>query len=185
MTFIGNSIAVTVASISTYWLVPKAVKRADPATGRLQPEDRWMETPDALGWGAGCYEPEIKKVFDAEGKEAALIAWLRRNKAYGMRASPELRANPNYATMQLSETGPRVPPKWGPWAWTGIVKDGDRQWFDQMTGISFGFAHVYLRSGWKLKPLFLGERPDPEKSPIGLFMGITPRSDNWDDYPQK
>lgn len=180
MSFIKDSIAIALASVSAYWLVPKAVKRADPLTGRLQPQDRWLETPDALGWGAGTYEPEIRKVYETEGKEAALIAWLRRNKAYGMRA--DMRATPNYDTMELFETGPRVPPKWGPWAWTGIVKDGERRWFDQMTGISFGFAHVYLRSGWKLKPLFLGERPDPAKSPIGIFMGITPRSDDWDDY---
>lgn len=180
MSFFTDAVAVAAASVSAYWLVPKAVKRADPLTGRLQPDDRWLETPDALGWGAGTYEPEIKKIYESEGKEAALVAWLRRNKAYGMRA--DMRATPNYSTMQLFESGTRVPPRWGFWQWTGVVKDGDRQWFDRMTGVSFGWSHVYLRSGWKLKPLFLGERPTGP-SAIGLFMGITPRSDDWDDYP--
>jgi hypothetical protein len=182
MSFWTDTIKVSIASVTAYWAVPKAVKRADPLTGRLQPEDRWLETPDALGWGAGTYEPVIKKIYDEEGKEAALIAWLRRNKAYGMRA--DMRATPNYDTMQLFETGDRVPPKWGPWSWTGIIKDQGKTWFDNSYGISFGFAHIYLRSGWKLKPLFLGERPTDPNSPVGLFMGVVPRSDNWSDYPK-
>lgn len=182
MSFISDTIRVAIASVAAYWEVPKAVDRADPKTGRLQPEDRYLETPDALGWGAGTYEPEIKAIYDKEGKKAALIAWLRRNKAYGLRA--DMRANPNYATMKLFEEGPRVPPKWGFWRWQGVVVDGKNKWFDRMTGISLGFAHFYLRSGWKLKPLFLGERPEPGKSSVGLFIGVTPRSDDWDDYPK-
>lgn len=181
MSFLLDTIRVTVASIACLWEVPKAVKRADPLTGRLQPEDRWMETHDALGWGAGTYEPEIKKIYDEQGKEKALEAWLLRNKAYTLRW--QLRATPNYKTMTLTESGPRVPPKWGFFHWRGVVKDGASEWFDSMRGIGLGFVHVYLRSGWKLKPLFLGERP-AEPSAVGMFVGITPRADDWDDYPK-
>lgn len=177
-----NAVGVAAASIATYWLVPKAVAKADPLTGRLQPSDQWMETPDALGWGAGTYEPEIKAIYDKEGKEAALIAWLRRNKAYGLRY--KLRATPNYKTMVLTESGPRVPPRWGFFHWKGTIKDGPNEWFESMPGIGLGFVHVYLRCGWKLKPLFLGERPEGV-SAIGLFMGVTPRMDDWDDYAGK
>lgn len=174
-----KTILVSAASIACIWAVPQAVKRADPQTGRLQPNDRWMETHDALGWGAGTYEPEIKKIYDTKGKEAALEAWLLRNKAYTLRWS--LRATPNYETMTLEESGPRVPPKWGFWRWKGVVKDGPYEWFDSMTGLSLGWLHVYIRAGWKLKPLFLGERPTGATA-VGMFTGITPRADDWDDY---
>ena len=179
MKFWMNTIALWAASISAYWLVPKAVKMADPETGRLPPEYRWLETHDALGWGAGTYEPAIKKIYDEKGKEAALVAWLLRNKAYTLRWN--LRATPDYETMQLTESGPRVPPKWGFFKWKGVIRDLDKEWFEIMPGIGLGFVHIYLRIGWKLKPYFLGERPTGPSS-VGMFTGVTPRSDDWDDY---
>ena len=170
---------VAVASVAAYFLAPLAVRRADPETGRLSESFAWMETPDALGWGAGTYEPTIKAIYDSEGKEKALIAWLRRNKAYGLRHA--LRATPNYETMELIESGPRVPPRWGLFHWKGVIKDQGQEWFESMPGCGFGKFHLYFRIGWKLKPLFLGERPTGPTA-IGLFTGITPRSDDWDDY---
>lgn len=178
--FLIDTAIVSVASVAAYFLAPKAVAAADPLTGRLPPQYRWMETHDALGWGAGLYEPEIKAIYDTKGREAALVAWLQRNKAYALRWS--LRATPNYETMILSESGPRVPPKWGFFRWRGTVKDGANEWFESMPGIGLGWFHLYLRMGWKLKPLFLGERP-VGPSAVGMFIGITPRIDDWDDYP--
>lgn len=177
--FLVWSAVVWLAQLAAWLLAPWAVRRADPATGRLTPGFSWMETPDALGWGAGTYEPAIKKIYDEKGKEKALVAWLRRNKAYGLRYA--LRATPNYATMTLTESGPRVPPRWGPFHWKGVIRDGEHEWFESMPGFGFGSFHVYLRCGWKLKPLFLGERPTDDKS-MAIFTGITPRLDDWDDY---
>lgn len=172
---------IALAEVAAYLFASFAVKKADPTTGRLPESLRWMETPDALGWGAGTYEPEIKKIYDEQGKEKALVAWLRRNKAYGLRY--ELRALPNYETMVLDESGPRVPPRWGFFQWKGVIRDGDQTWFESMPGLGLGWFHIYLRMGWKLKPLFLGERPDlTTPTAVGLFMGITPRIDDWDDY---
>lgn len=182
--FIVWSFLAAGASVLAWLLAGFAVKRADPETGRLPAWLSWMETPDALGWGAGTYEPEIKKIYDEKGKEAALAAWLRRNKAYGFRY--ELRAQPNYDTMELIESGPRIPPRWGVFHWKGVIKDGDKEWFESMPGLSIGFVHIYLRCGWKLKPLFLGERPDLNgPTAVGLFMGITPRMDDWDDFVEE
>ena len=178
--FLGTTLLVWVAQVAALFLVPVAVKKADPATGRLPKEYSWLETPDALGWGAGTYEPVIKKVYDEKGKEAALEAWLLRNKAYALREG--FRADIDYGAFTLTESGPRIPPKWGFWCWKGNVTSNGKTYFDAQPGVSFGFAYVYLRCGWKLKPLFVDRN---DRNPvIGFFEGITPRSDDWDDFPE-
>lgn len=176
--FAFQSVVLWVAEVAAVFVVPSAVKQADPLTGRLPEKYQWLETPDALGWGAGIYEPVIAEVYYSKGKEAALEAWLTRNKAYGVKAG--WRADIDFNAFTLVESGPRIPPKWGFWKWTGKVWSNDKDYFDTQVGVSFGFAYLYLRCGWKLKPLFV-DRNDRNKA-IGLFEGITPRSDNWDDF---
>jgi hypothetical protein len=163
-------------------LVPLGVAMADDR-GRLPHALRWLETPDALGWGAGTYEPTIKKIYDKHGKRAALTVWLWRNKAYGLRHA--MRATPDYKTMKLTESGVRVPPKQGPWFWHGRVTDKGRSWFEHHQGMSFGRVHLSVRAGWKLKPYFDGHRPAPGKTATGMFNGVTIRMDDWDDYRGK
>lgn len=180
LSFLAQTLLAWVAQVAAIFLVPVAVKQANPTTGRLPEKYLWLETPDALGWGAGTYEPAIKKIYDEKGKEAALEAWLLRNKAYGLRDG--FKANIDRSSMFLKESGPRVPPKWGFWCWKGTVVQDDGYWFDYQPGFSFGVAHIYLRCGWKLKPLFID--PNDTNPVIGLFEGITPRSDDWDDYPE-
>lgn len=181
--FLGTALT-TVAVPLSYPLVPIAVAKADRATGRLQPRHRWLETPDAVGWGAGTYEPAIKKIYDERGKEAALRAWLWRNKAYGLRY--KLRATINPDAMTLHETGTRIPPRLGPWAWRGTITSNGKTWFEARRGWSFGVGHVSVHSGWKLQPLFDGYRPKPGTiTAVGLFEGVTVRLDDWDDYRGK
>ena len=171
--FLLRSVLLWLAQLAAYPLVPLAVAMADEE-GRLPSGLRWLETPDALGWGAGTYEPEIRDVYDRRGKRAALRAWLLRNKAYGL--CERWRARIDRSRMVLSERGPRVPPRWGFWRWRGDVDE----YFDGQYGLSLGSFYVYLRCGWKLKPLFV-DQGDRNKV-IGFFQGITPRSDDWDDF---
>lgn len=181
--FLGTALT-TVAVPLSIPMVPIAVAQADKVTGRLQPRHRWLETPDALGWGAGTYEPEIKAIYDKRGKEAALRAWLLRNKAYGLRYSLRAKVNPD--TMTVKESGSRVPPKVGPWYWYARVTDKGRSYFELRQGVSFSKAHVYVRYGWNLKPWVEGYRPAPGRvTSAGIFNGITVRSDDWDDYEKR
>jgi hypothetical protein len=177
--FLGLTVLVHSMQILAYPLVPVGVLLADSA-GRLPRWLRWFETHDDLGWGAGTYEHPVRAVYDRWGPRAALIYWLWRNKAYTLRNN--LRATPNYDTMVMTERGVPVPPKWGFFYWYGSISSGSKTWFECMPGISLGKFHLYLRIGWKLRPYFNGERPQGVAA-TGMFTGITPRSDDWDDFP--
>ena len=177
--FIGLTILMFVAQILAFPLVPIAVALAD-GSGRLPKWLRWLETHDALGWGAGTYEPAIKKIYDKYGKRIALIVWLWRNRAYTLRQ--QFRYTPDYATMQQDSFGIDVPPKWGFFHWYGKLTDKNGSVFEYMPGVGLGKFHLYSRIGWKLKPYFKGERPDGMGA-TGMFIGISLRSDDWDDFP--
>jgi len=169
--FVGNILA--------FPLVPLCVMLAD-SQGRLPKGFRWLETPDALGWGAGRYEPTINSIYEKFGKRIALIAWLLRNRAYGLAA--KCQATPNYDTMIMKSYGTpgvfRNAPAW----WLGTITDGNRWWFEFSFAVRVGNLFVIgVRTGWKLLPFFDGSRPeDFSTTATGLFMGITPRTDSID-----
>ena len=166
-----------IANVLTIPLVPIAVLMADKE-GRLPKGFRWLETPDALGWGAGTYEPVIMNVFEKYGKRIALIRWLWRNRAYGLAA--KWQAKPNYDTMVLRSYGTQAVFKNAPAWWLGTITDGDKWWFEFSFAVRFGNLFVLgFRTGWKLLPFFQGHRPeDFTTSATGLFTGISPRSDS-------
>ena len=179
--FLALSFVMFILELLVYPLVPIAVLFADK-DGRLPKGFRWLETHDALGWGAGTYEPPIQAIYEKYGKQIAMIMWLWRNKAYTLRHN--LRANPNYDTMILQSSGVMVPPKWGFFYWKGTVVDGTNSWFELVLGISFGKFYIFLRNGWKLKPYFNGDRPtNLNTTAVGMFVGFSIRSDDWDDFP--
>lgn len=178
MKFLSLAVVNFALMLLAYPLVPIAVSLADK-NGRLPKAFRWFETHDDLGWGAGTYEHAVKAVFDKYGKRVALIYWLWRNKAYTFRN--KLRARPNFDTMTVHQTGTDKPPKWGFFYSKWVVKDQGKEWFDTFAGCSFGKFHVYLRMGWKVKPIVQGQRPT-EQDATGMFSGISIRSDDWDDY---
>lgn len=168
-----------IANILAFPLVPIGVMLADE-NGRFPKWLRWLETPDALGWGAGNYEPAIKNIYDKRGRRVALIAWLWRNRAYGLAA--KWRATPNYDTMVMRSYGTQNVFKNAPAWWLGTITDGDRWWFEFSFAIRFGnlFA-IGMRNGWKLLPFFNGHRPeDFNTTASGLFSGISIRSDSVD-----
>ena len=160
-------------------VVPIAVMLADEE-GRLPKFLRWFETPDALGWGAGTYEPAIKKVYDERGKRVALIMWLWRNRAYGL--SSKWSARPNYDTMVMKSYGTQGVFRNAPAWWLGTITDGDKWWFEFSFAVRFGNLFVLgFRNGWKLLPFFDGHRPaDFSTTATGLFTGISIRSDSVD-----
>lgn len=173
MSFLLDSLRVFVAELLVYPLAPLAVRQAD-AEGRLPQWARWMETVDDLGWGAGVYEPAIATIYAESGKEAALVAWLRRNKAYTLRAG--LRANPAPGT-PIKSSGSKEPPKFGPWRWSVDIG----QWWERRYGFSFVKFHMSIRAGWKLTPYLDGWPADPATSATGIFIGASVRTDNWSE----
>ena len=178
MKFILLTILNWIIILLAFPVVPIAVMMANKE-GRLPKIFRWYETHDDLGWGAGTYEHAVKEVYEKRGKRIALIYWLWRNKAYTFRN--KLRANPNFDTMIVSEKGAKIPPKFGPYFSHYTVKDKKQKWFDTFIGFSFIKFHLYLRCGWKVKPIVEGQRPT-DKDATGMFSGISIRSDDWDDY---
>lgn len=177
--FITYTALNTLGSILSIPLVPIAVTLADK-DGRLPKPLRWLETPDALGWGAGTYEPDIQKWYDRLGKRGALVMWLWRNRAYGLAA--KWRATPNYETMTLKSYGTQDVFANAPAWWLGVIEDGDNKWFEFSFAIRFGnlFA-LGMRTGWKLLPFFVGHRPENfENTATGLFTGVSLRSSSVD-----
>lgn len=182
--FIFLTPIMVIADILAYPLVPIAVLFADPETGRLPRGFRWLETFDDLGWEGGMYEPQVRAVHERWGRRAGLIYWLWRNKAYTLHNY--FRAQPNYGDMTLTQSGATTPPKWGPFYWLGRVRSSTGSWFDLQAGIGLGIFYIYARMGWKIRPLFSGDRPGPDdKSATNMFTGISLRSDDWDDANKK
>lgn len=173
MSFLLDALRVAMAELAVYPLAPFAVRRAN-AEGRLPDWAKWMETVDAHGWGSGAYEPAIKAIYDAHGKEAALVAWLRRNKAYTLRAG--LRAKPAPGT-QIKSSGSKVPPRRGFWVWRVDIG----QWWERRYGLSLQAFHVSVRLGWKLTPYLDGWPKDQKTSATGIFIGVSVRTDDWSE----
>ena len=173
---------VPVALIGTaisYPLVPLAVTFANKDTGRLPWWAQWMETPDAIGWGAGTYEPAIKKVYDKHGKRYALVRWLWRNAAYRLKFWMGMNvADYDYSQVAFSSSGDYEPKRWGPSFWQARAVYKGRTYFDIRPAFGFGKFYIYLLIGWKLKPYISGYFPT-EPNAAGMFSGITPRMDNW------
>lgn len=177
--FFAFTLVEWIANIIAFPLVPVAVLFANKQ-GRLPLGLRWLETPDALGWGAGTYEPEIQKIYEKFGARMSMIIWLWRNRAYGL--SAKWQATPNYDTMVLRSYGTPAVFKNAPAWWLGTITDGNRWWFEFSFAVRFGnlFA-LGTRTGWKLLPFFQGHRPEDFKTTAtGLFTGISIRSDSVD-----
>lgn len=167
------------ANLLAFPLVPIAVLLAD-SEGRLPKALRWLETPDALGWGAGYYETFIKGIYDSFGKHAGMIMWLWRNRAYSL--SAKWQATPNYSTMVMRSYGTPGVFKNAPAWWVGTIADGNRWWFEFSFAIRVGnLFSIGMRTGWKLLPFFDGSRPeDFTKTATGIFTGVTLRTDSVD-----
>lgn len=176
--WLAYSLLNFVIVLLAYPVVPLAVLLADKE-GRLPKYLRWFETHDDLGWGAGTYEHPIGEAYRKYGKRVALIFWLWRNKAYTFRNS--IRATPDYGFMRVNSYGATLPPKFGPYASLYTVSSHGKTWFDLFVGFSFFKFFIYLRMGWKVKPIVEGQRPGPN-SATGMFSGISIRSDDWDDF---
>ena len=168
-----------VGTLASYPLVPIAVMFAD-REGRLPRIFAWLETPDALGWSGGLYEPAVRATNEKWGREAGLIHWLWRNKAYGLREW--MRADVGTQGTLKWERGSRgVSPAFGFFYWYGRIEGSKGSWFELSPGFAFGSFYIFLRIGWKLRPYFDGVDVTKNTS-AGLYTGITPRTDDWDDY---
>jgi hypothetical protein len=175
--FIAFTIIAILGTLLAYPLVPLAVAMADNK-GRLPLWAQWMETPDALGWGAGNYEPSIKRIYDRYGKEKALVCWLWRNPAYRLRFWMGMDVEGyDYSQVTFSSSGSYTPPKWGPSFWKATAVYKGKTYFDMRPAFSFGGFYLYLLIGWKLKPYISGYFPK-EPNAAGMFAGITPRSES-------
>lgn len=166
-----------VAEIASVFLNPIAVMLADSATGRLPKIFRWMETPDALGWGAGYYEPAIAKIYDNYGKRIALIVWLWRNRIYAL--ADYWNADFTRKETTLKDWGTREVFKHPNHWWFGTMQDGKSWRFEFSFAISvFGKFNIGMRTGWKLIQFFVN--PDwydnPEARDTGVFTGVTLRT---------
>lgn len=152
-----------------YPLVPIAVYFADE-DGRLPWIFRWLETYDNPGWSGPQSEPATAKY---KNRRVGLWMWLWRNKAYRLRWWMRARVN---MRMEMKEKGTQIPPKWGFSYWYGKIGP----YFEFQPVLSLGFAHIYFRIGWKLKPFFGKEWP--QLSSASMYTGITFRTDDWDDF---
>jgi hypothetical protein len=176
------TITTLIGTILAYPLVPIAVAFADN-TGRLPRWAPWMETPDALGWGAGTYEPPIKKAFDKYGKRYALVRWLWRNAAYRLKFWMGMHVeNYDYSQVTFSSVGAFDPPMWGVSLWSAKAIYRGRTYFDIRPSLSLGSFYIYLLIGWKLKPYISGYFPR-EPNAAGMFSGITPRTEKTIEFP--
>lgn len=159
LAWLGWSAILLMAEVLAIPLVPVAVVRADPS-GRLPGWARWLETHDHPGW-----EGPLSEGYPAT--RWGLVRWLWRNRAY--RLSNAWRCSPDYSTMSMSERGTRNPRKHAPAWWLGTITDGGRWWFELAMAARLRWFDVELRAGWKLLPLFDGERPaDFGSTPVGM-----------------
>ncbi len=156
-----------------YPLVPIAVALAD-TEGRLPWALRWLETHDAPGWSGPATEAATRRTGDLLGPKAGLIHYLWRNKAYRLRHWMRARVSQGD---KMSTFGSKVPPRFGPSIWFGSVGG----FWELQPRMSLGFTCLYLRIGWKMRPYFDGPWP-PEMSAAGIYVGISIRSDDWDDF---
>ena len=178
--FLFLTVFVALATVVAYPLVPIAVLLAN-SEGRLPYLLQWLETPDALGWGAGTYEPTIKAAYDKHGKRWALMRWLWRNSAYRLRFSLGMNVeNYDYSQVTFNSFGDYRPAKWGPSCWQATAVYKGKTYFDYRPAFGFGTFYVYLLVGWKLKPYISGYFPKVPNA-AGMFSGVTPRTDKLDD----
>lgn len=175
--FIAFTLIAWVGTALAYPLVPIAVAYADE-DGRLPHWARWLETPDALGWGAGIYEPVIKRIYDKYGREKALVVWLWRNPAYRLKFWMGMNVvNYDYSKVTFTSSGAYNPPKWGFSLWRATALYDGRKYFDIRPQLSLGSFYIYLLIGWKLKPYISGYFPTTPNA-AGMFSGITPRTES-------
>jgi hypothetical protein len=112
------------------------------------------------------------------GLRAGLWHYLWRNKAYTLRHWMRARISRD---MPRSQSGKKIPARIGYSQWFGRVGP----YFEWQPRLGCGSFHIYLRVGWKLKPIFdAGMWPEGPTS-VGMFTGISPRVDDWDDFPQE
>ncbi|KIC42253.1 hypothetical protein RA27_02390 [Ruegeria sp. ANG-R] len=168
-------------------LVPVAVIFAD-REGRLPYIVRWLETHDNVGWSGPLSEPATAAVVERWGQRAGLCRWLWRNRAYRLRymmGIPLHHKDVDWSVLRT--TGSYEAPRRG-WSFSYVeVEANGLRFFEFQPGYSFGVIRVwrwtskefrlYLRIGWKVKAMSRGRT----RGSIGMFTGITPRSDDWDD----
>lgn len=177
--FLPLTVANWLVSGLAFLLVPVGVLLADNS-GRLPKWLQWFETPDALGWGAGTYEPNIYKIYHRFGKRIALIWWLWRNRAYGF--AHTVQCQPDFSQCVMHSYGTQGVFKHAPSWWLGTIKQGDKWHFEFAAAVPVGKLFVLgTRCGWKLLPFFQGHRPENyTTSASGIFSGITIRTDSLD-----
>ncbi len=159
-------------------LVPIAVLLADK-DGRLPKGLRWLETHDDLGFGALDQEPAVEAFAKKWGKRIGLIRWLWRNKAYTLRYRMGIPMHTEKVSWRVvRQYGDRPKRKGLSALWVSVEANGKR-YFEFQPSLSFGSkGRVYFRIGWKLEPFI--RNPNPSGS-TGMFTGITPRLDDYDD----
>lgn len=165
-----------VGTLAAYPLAPIAVALAD-SDGRLPLPLQWLETHDAPGWIGPMTEVATIKTTERFGRRIGMVHWLWRNKAYRLRHWMRARITRD---MPIAERGTSIPARWGFSYWRGDVGP----YWELQPRLGLGRVHIYLRIGWKLKPIFDAGRWPDGLSPVGMYTGITPRMDDWDDYPE-
>jgi hypothetical protein len=148
--------------------------------GRLRFGLRWMETHDTLGWQFMLEEAAMAELAERYSVRWALGAWLRRNKAYTLRS----KMGPRDVTYDRATDFGFSPDKdWSKWGfqheWAWIIIDG-KTYFEYQPMLIFGdYGRFYFRIGWKV----IAVRNDvwSFSGNFGVFTGITPRTDDFDD----
>lgn len=154
------------ARIFCYFLAPIAAYTSNK-DGRTLSIFKWMETPDNLGWNGPLSEPEVAKSMN--NPKWALTRWFWRNKAYTLRI--KYLGIPR-KTKIIKTVGEREAPKNVGFSWFKAINE-DGYWYAEVR-FSLGekIGYIYLKMGWKLYNIGLTN---------GMFAGLTPRIDDWDD----
>lgn len=160
-----------VATLLAYPLVPVAVLLCDK-DGRLPWLFRWLETHDNLGWKGPLTEGATTTVTERFGRKVGLIWWLWRNKCYTLRYWMRARVTED---MERVQCGTLDEPTHGFSYWFGRVGP----YWEFQPRFAFGRGQLYMRIGWKMVPYF--KTPNKLNLAAGIFQGVTPRSDDWDD----
>lgn len=161
---------VLLVEILAFVIVPIAAIFAD-SQGRLPRWARIYETHDALGFIGPLTEPVTTATYRIHPK-LGLIHYLLRNKAYTFRTL--FRATPS-PDSPLRIYGDIIPPQRYGFSYAIVIKDS---YWELQPRILLKSFYVYARIGWKMMP-YINASTHPT---AGLYIGISIRSDDWDDF---
>lgn len=178
LSWLTKTVLLWIAQLSVFFLAPVAALLANKDTGRLPSYLKWMETFDVLGWDGPLSEPAVAKIFNKYEKRVAMTVWLWRNKAYTLREKWRVPRNEEFV---VQHRGTILPAKKGYSYLYVTVETEGKTYFEFQPRVGFGSFMLYLRVGWKLQPYVYDENAYKYPS-TGIFQGLTPRSDDWDDW---